>query len=123
MRRISLGLLVVLFSTCAFIAQDTHSDRDVEKVKAERRTKLIEARFLDAGQLKLPENSTVISTRLAAAIWKDAPERATRLFKNAVSILISPQAAAESNKNPKHQYYELLTSQSLRPSIVNYFAS
>ena len=123
MGRISGSLLVVLFSACALLAQDPGRDREAEKLKAERRAKVIEAIMRDAAQLKLPENRALVSAKLGAVIWKDDTERGIALFRVAIGGLIAAQGAAEANKNPNQQYYDLINSQSLRPLILNSIAS
>jgi hypothetical protein len=113
-------VFVFIFSFIGF-AQDPAA-RDPELIKA-RRAKIIDSMMRDAGELRLPENRAFISTKLGAQIWKEDQERASTLFKNAIADLIVAQGMAESNKNPNQQNYDLLNSQSLRPSMLNLIAS
>lgn len=122
-KRISLSVFLVLLSAFGLFAQDAAADREAEKLKAERRAKLIEAILIDAAQLKLPENRALVSAKLGAAIWKNDTERGTTLFRNAIGELIAAQSLAEANKSPNHQYHDLLNSQSLRPLILNTIAA
>lgn len=122
-KRISLGLFLVLFSAFSVFAQEPTPDRDAEKLKAERRAKLIDAIMADAAQLRLSENRALVAAKLGAAIWKTDAKRGNELFGNAVGELIAAQNIAEENKNPNHQYHDLLYSQSLRPMILNTIAA
>lgn len=122
-KRISICVFLVLFSAFSFFAQEPTADSEVEKLKAERRVKLINAILADASQLRLPENRAFVSAKLGSAIWKYDAERGTNLFQQAVGELISAQTIAEANKNPHHQYHDLLFSQSLRPLILTAIAA
>lgn len=116
---VSVGLLLVL--SMAGLAQDPAA-RDAENQKA-RRAKIIETISRDAAELRLPENRAFISAKLGALIWKNDSEQASALFKNAIAELLAAQAIAESNKNPNQQNYDLLMSQSLRPTVLNAIAT
>lgn len=122
-KRISICVFLVLFSAFSFFAQEPTADSEVEKLKAERRVKLINAILADASQLRLPENRALVSAKLGSAIWKYDAERGTNLFQQAVGELISAQTIVEANKNPHHQYHDLLFSQSLRPLILTAIAA
>ena len=123
-KRISRSFLFVLLFCAGFVfAQQPAQDQDAEKLKAERRAKLITAIMREAAELTLPENSALVSARLGAAIWKEDPERAGSLFRNAVASLIAAQSLAEASKNSPNRPYDLLNSQSVRPTILNSIAA
>lgn len=123
MRRISLSLLLILSSVIALVAQDPAKESDLEKLKADRRAKIVDAIQVDASELRLPENRAFVSAKVGAAIWKYEPDRAVTLFKAAVANLIAAQSAAEANKAQGQQNYDLLNSQSLRPTVLNAIAA
>ena len=118
MRRISLGILVLILLTFGALGQDRTAEADAAKRKAERRAKLIEALQADVVELKLPENRAYVLAKLGAALVKNERERAANLFRNAIGALLEAQAIAESQKTPNHQYYDLLNSGSVRPLIL-----
>ena len=95
---------------------------DIEKLKNERRTRLLESIQADAAQLQLPENRAVVNSKLGAAIWKTDQEHGRKLFNKAIDDLIAAQQFAESSKNAG-RYYDLLNSQSLRPQVLNAIAA
>lgn len=95
---------------------------DIEKLKNERRTRLLESIQTDAAQLRLPENRAIVNSKLGATIWKTDQERGRKLFNKAIDDLIAAQQFAESSKNPG-RYYDLLNSQSLRPQVLNAIAA
>lgn len=120
-RNISLSVSFLLLAVFASFAQDPVAD--AEKLKAERRAKLIDAIMADASQLRLPENRALVAAKLGAAIWKTDTKRGNELFGNAVGELIAAQNIAEENKAPNHQFHDLLNSQSLRPLVLNTIAA
>ena len=121
--RISLSLVFVLIFSVSVFSQDTAVDPETEKLRIERRTKLIENLLRDTAELRLPENRAFTSAKLGSLLWKTDPEKAMTLFRNAVTDLIAAQAAAEAGKGSNNQFYDLLSSQSLRPSILSSIAS
>ncbi len=123
-RNFSLIVSLLLLVTFGLFAQDPDTaDPDADKLKTERREKLIDAIVADANQLILPENRAVVSAKLGAVIWKSDPKRASSIFENAVGELISAQIIAEENKNPGHQFHDLLNSQTVRPMVLNTIAA
>ena len=122
-KRISRSFFfVVVLCAVAVHGQDAAKNADADKVKAERRARLVAAILREADELALPENRALISARLGAAIWKEDPERAGTLFRNAVASLISAQDLAEANKNLATRSHDLLNSQSVRPTVLNSIA-
>ena len=122
-KKMSRGFLfVLLLCVGAVLGQNRSQNPDAEKLKAERRSKLIASIAREASELTLPENSAVISARLGAAIWKEDPERAGKLFRDAIGSLVTAQNLAETTKNSNQQNYELLNSQSTRPTVLNAIA-
>ena len=114
-----LSLLLICYSVSG---QDPAKDQAAEKARAERRAKVIDAIAKEASELTLPENGALISARLGAATWKEDPERAGILFRNAVANLIAAQNFAEANKTPTGKSYDLLNSQAVRPAILTSIA-
>jgi hypothetical protein len=73
--RILRSFFFVSLCAVAVLGQDAAKDPDGDKLKAERRAKLIAAVLREADELILPENRALISAKLGAAIWKQDPER------------------------------------------------
>ncbi|HKP70214.1 MAG TPA: hypothetical protein VJV05_13085 [Pyrinomonadaceae bacterium] len=122
-KRILWGFFLVLLCAASVISQTSDQDQDAEKLKAERRSKLIAAISREAGEMILPENRALISARLGLTIWKEDPERSGTLFRNAVAGLITAQDAAEANKNPNTRSQDLVNGQSTRQQILNSIAA
>jgi hypothetical protein len=118
----ALSVVLLLVFSLSALAQDPAPSGDADLKKA-RRAKIIDAIVRDAGELRLPENRAFVSAKLGSLIAKEDPERASALFKSAVADLMAAQGIAENNKNPIQQNYDLLNSQSLRPSILSTIAA
>ena len=119
--KMALSVFLLLVLSLSGLTQEP-AQRDPDLVKV-RRAKIVDAVLRDVAELRLPENRAFASAKLGALTWKEDPERASTLFKNAIADLIAAQGIAESNKNPNQQNYDLLTSQSLRPTVLNLIAS
>lgn len=125
-KRILRSFFLILLCAGAVLAQEKADDKtqnaDADKLKAERRSKLIASIAREASELTLPENSAIISARLGASIYKEDPERGGKLFRDSIASLVAAQYIAESNKNSNQRNWDLLNSQSVRPAILNYIA-
>ncbi len=110
----------VLFASCFAVYGQEQDDAAKEKLR--RRIVIAESTIAEAREFRLPENRAVAFAKIAVRLWEIDQERAEALFSDAVSELLSAQAAAEATRKIGQQN-ELWMGQSSRPQVLQTIAS
>ncbi len=110
-----LAVLVVAFVCVPALAQQ--KDDEAVREKQRRVSVLIESLIADGRELKLPENRSLLLSRLGTKLWDSDRKRAEELFQQSITDLLSAQAEAEADKL-RGRHSELLTSGATRPQVL-----